>query len=88
MVLAGPATGSAAVPTFRGLVSTDLPAGTGTAHFGLLHGGWRRLDSFAEHAGNGIGHVLTPSLIAQTANTVLAGPTSGGNTAPTFRRSG
>lgn len=81
-VFAGPTSGGAATPTFRALVAADLPAGTGTVtSVGLS------LPSIFSVSGSPVtsSGTLTGDLATQTANTVFAGPTSGGAVAPTFR---
>lgn len=83
IVFAGPATGSAAQPTFRALVSGDLPAGTGTVTSVAL----ALPGSLFSVSGSPVttSGTLTGSLTTQTANFVFAGPTSGGAATPTFR---
>lgn len=79
----GPVSGGPGVPSFRAIAAADLPAGTGTVT--SVSSG--NIDSIATVS------VATPtttpafsfSLSNQTANTVWAGPTSGGAAAPTFR---
>jgi len=86
-VLAGPTSGSAAAPTFRSLVVADLPSGIPNSYLS---------NSSLSVAGDGTVLSSTPvsialgssgalSLLNQSANKVLAGPTSGVATAPTFR---
>lgn len=84
-VWAGPTTGSPATPTFRALVTADLPAGTGTVTSVAMTG-----DNvvYATTVGGSpitTSGTLVPALKTQTANTVFAGPTSGGAATPTFR---
>src|SRR5262245_5302572 len=81
-VFAGPTTGAAATPTFRALVSADLPAGTGTVtSVGLtVPAEFAVTGSPVTTAGT-----LAVSKATQTANTVWAGPTSGGAAQPAFR---
>jgi hypothetical protein len=87
-VLAGPATGAAAAPTFRALVAADLPAGGGTV---TSVGVSLSVPSFltASVTGSpitGAGTIAeTIGLATQSANTFLAGPTSGGASIPNFR---
>ncbi len=78
----GPASGPAAKPTFRALVASDLPAGTGTvtsvaltAPTEITVGG-----SPVTTAGT-----LALSWTSESANKVFAGPTTGGAATPTFR---
>jgi hypothetical protein len=118
-IFAGPASGGAAIPTFRSIVLADLPAlGNGQLYIGSA--GTPVISSLA--AGTGItitpgpgtitvsntgvvsvglalpvsvftvsgspvmtSGTLTGSFTTQTANTVFAGPTSGGAATPTFR---
>jgi hypothetical protein len=82
LVFAGPTSGGAAGPTFRALVSADLPAGTGTVtSVGLV------LPSILTVSGSPVttSGNLSATLATQTANTVFAGPATGGAVAPTFR---
>lgn len=86
LVFAGPTTGAAATPTFRSLVAADIPSlpyGTGTvtsvdvavpAALLTVSGGPITTSG-----------TITTALATQSANTVLAGPTSGGSVAPAFR---
>jgi hypothetical protein len=82
-VLAGPASGPSAAPTFRSLVTADLPAGVGTVTSvqgtltinnpiltGSLTGGPITVSGTL---------ALTLSFANQPANTFLAGPTTGGS---------
>jgi hypothetical protein len=87
-VFAGPASGSSNVPTFRALVLADMPAGVGSvASVGLS------LSVPAILTASVTGSPVTSSgtlaatigLATETANFVLAGPTSGSVAAPTFR---
>lgn len=81
-VFAGPTSGGAATPTCRALVSSDLPAGTGTVtSVGLS------LPSIITVSGSPVtgAGTLTGALATQTANTIWAGPTTGAAAAPTFR---
>jgi hypothetical protein len=84
-VLAGPASGMAGAPTFRALVSADMPgsgAGAGSVtSVGLSLPGFITV-SGSPVTGSG---TLTGTLANQSANRVFAGPTSGGAAAPTFR---
>jgi hypothetical protein len=83
LVWAGPSTGVPATPTFRALVTADLPAGTGT------------VTSVAQTVPTSILSVtgspvtttgtLAIALQTQTANLVWAGPTTGAAATPTFR---
>lgn len=88
IVYAGPATGAPAAPTFRSLVAADFPAGVGTVtSIGLTIA----VPAFMGQSVIG-SPVTTNGTLAvtltfnnQTANTFLAGPTSGGAAAPSFR---
>jgi hypothetical protein len=86
-VLAGPTAGGSAQPTFRALVLADLPGGigTGTVTSVAMTGDGTIFNSSVTGSPITTAGTLAPSLVAQAANTVLAGPTSGGNVAPTFR---
>lgn len=77
-VLAGPTSGAAAAPTFRALTAADLPGGSAsiTINAPAFQTGWGTV---------ALGGTLSPSWSNETANTVLAGPASGGAAAPTFR---
>ncbi|MCC6603102.1 MAG: hypothetical protein IT327_07825 [Anaerolineae bacterium] len=80
VVFAGPSTGGAAAPSFRALVDADIPASI--ARDTELHDAV----TLAADAGAILG--LTGQQItldSQSANTLFAGPTSGGAADPTFR---
>jgi hypothetical protein len=80
-VLAGPTSGGAAVPTFRSLVAGDIPA------LSYVSPGRQILTSATSGltGGGDLSADRTISFGAQAANLVLAGPTSGGTSVPTFR---
>lgn len=89
LVYAGPATGAPAQPTFRSLVAAD-----GTGVFGTVSSvaltATVPTDIITSAVGGspvtGSGTLaLTLTKVNQNANLVLAGPTSGGASAPTFR---
>jgi hypothetical protein len=87
-VLAGPASGGAATPTFRALVAADFPAGVGTVTSVALALNGSTLLSLSVSGSpvTGSGTLTgTINFVNQSANTVLAGPTSGAATAPSFR---
>jgi hypothetical protein len=87
-VLAGPASGGAATPTFRALVAADFPAGVGTVTSVALALNGSAILSLAVSGSpvTGSGTLTgTINFANQTANTVLAGPSSGAATAPSFR---
>lgn len=81
LVFAGPSTGSAAAPTFRSLVAADIPALAYVTSVALT------VPSIFSISGSPItsSGTLAIDLQTQTANTVWAGPTSGGAATPTFR---
>lgn len=81
-VWAGPTTGIAAQPTFRALVTADLPAGVGTVTSVALTAPTEFSVAGSPITTNG---TLAITKATQAANTVWAGPTSGGVTQPTFR---
>jgi hypothetical protein len=87
-VLAGPGSGSAATPTFRALVTDDLPAGVGSVTSVALS---LVLPSFLSVVISGSPVTTTGTLTGtitlatQSANLVFAGPASGSAAAPTFR---
>src|SRR5271166_6023256 len=86
--LGGPTTGSNATPTFRALVAADIPSlpyGTGTVTSVAMTGDGVVFNSTVSGSPIITSGTLAPSLLTQTANTILAGPTSAGPTAPTFR---
>ena len=84
-VFAGPTTGSAAQPAFRTLVAADLPSGTGTVtSVGLSDGSSTPIYTISGSPVTTSG-TLTKTLKTQTANTVFAGPTTGGAAQPAFR---
>lgn len=82
LVFAGPTTGSAATPTFRSLVTADLPAGVGTVTSVSA-----TVPSFLAIAGSPVttSGTLALTLQTQSAALVFAGPTTGAAAAPTFR---
>lgn len=82
-IFSGPTSGGAATPTFRALVSADLPAGTGTVTSVAL----ALPGSVFSISGSPVTTTgtLTGSFTTQTANTFFGGPTSGGAATPTFR---
>jgi hypothetical protein len=86
LVLAGPTSGPASQPTFRGLVAADLPAGTGT----VTSVGLSMPTMFNVGGTNPVTTSGTISVLwaNQNANLVLAGPTSGPASQPTFRALG
>lgn len=81
-VWAGPGTGVAATPTFRALVTADLPAGTGTVTSVAC-----TVPSFLSVSGSPVTTTgtLAITLATETANTLFAGPTNGAAATPTFR---
>jgi hypothetical protein len=88
LVLAGPATGAAAAPTFRALVAADLPGGFGTvSSVGVsLAAPPIFTVSVAGSPVTSSGTIaITIALATETANTVWAGPASGSAGTPTFR---
>jgi hypothetical protein len=87
-VYAGPTSGPAAAPAFRALVSADLPGGIGTVSSVGLTVTVPSIFTVAVTGSpiTGSGSIgVTIALQTETANTVLAGPTSGGAAPPTFR---
>lgn len=83
-VLAAP-DGAAGVPTFRALVTADIPAlpyGTGSVTSVAL-----ALPSILAVSGSPVttSGTLTGTLTTQSVNTLFAGPNSGAAAAPTFR---
>lgn len=81
LVWAGPATGSAAAPTFRSLVAADIPSLAYVTSVGLS------LPSIFTVSGSPVTSTgtLTATLATQTANTFWMGPSSGAAASPTFR---
>jgi hypothetical protein len=85
VLLAGPASGAGAVPTFSALTTADLPAlpyGTGTVtSVGLS------LPSIMAVTNSPVttSGTLTGTLTTQSVNSIFAGPSSGAAAAPTFR---
>lgn len=77
-VFAGPTSGSPDFPTFRDLVPADIPNGLPT-------GGSTGQILVKASATNYDTTWVDDPVVAQPANTVLAGPTSGPNADPTFR---
>jgi hypothetical protein len=80
--LAGPTSGGSSTPDFRYLVNTDLPAGTGTVTSVALV-----VPSFYSVSGSPVttSGALTVTANAQSANMVLAGPTNGAASTPSYR---
>jgi hypothetical protein len=105
MVYAGPTSGAAALPAFRALVATDIPAipaagvtGLGTAALKAASGAGPAVASvagtitaghvaiFADGAGTvGDGGALPVAPVAEPANVVYAGPTTGAAALPGWR---
>lgn len=84
-VFSGPSSGSAAQPTFRALVTADLPAGTGTVtSVGFSDGSTVPIYTISGSPVTGSG-TITETLATQSANLVLSGPTTGSAAQPTFR---
>lgn len=81
-VYAGPSSGAAAVPAFRALAATDLPAGTGTVTSVALAAPAEFTVSGSPVTGSG---TLTLTKASQAANTYYAGPSSGAAAQPAFR---
>jgi hypothetical protein len=87
-IYAGPASGGAAPPAFRPLVAADLPAGTGTVTSvaETITPTAPLTGSISGSPITGAGTLgITIGIANQPANTVLAGPTSGGSGAVTAR---
>jgi hypothetical protein len=87
-IFAGPSSGSAAAPTFRALVLADLPGGIGAV---TSVGVTLTVPAIFTSSVTG-SPVTSTGTIAQTialaneaANSMFAGPTSGGSSLPTFR---
>src|SRR5271166_4273607 len=80
--LGGPTTGSNATPTFRALVTADIPALSYVTSVALALPASVFSVSGSPVTASG---TLTGSLVTQTANTVWAGPTTGAASNPTFR---
>jgi hypothetical protein len=82
LVAAGPTSGAATTPTFRALVTADLPAGTGTAtSVGLTVPAELAVSGSPVTAAG----TLAVTWATEAANKVFAGPVSGGVVAPAFR---
>jgi len=81
-IFAGPTNGAAAVPSFRALVTADLPAGVGTVTSVALV-----MPSIFSVSGSPVTTTgsLTAALANQNANLIFAGPTTGSANTPTFR---
>lgn len=84
MVLAGPASGGAAAPTFRALVAADLPAGMG---LGTVTQVGLAMPAMFTVTGTPVTTTgtLTAALANQAGHAVFIGPNSGTPAAPTFR---
>lgn len=87
-VWAGPSSGGPSPPTFRTLVTSDLPAGTGTVTSVSMAGDNVIYNSSVTGSPITTTGTLTPVLKTQVANTILAGPVSGANATPSFRSLG
>jgi hypothetical protein len=89
IVYAGPTSGGAAAPAFRALVAADLPAGQGTVTSITLVMNPNALFTLTVSGTNPLttSGTMTINLgfATQAANTVLAGPASGGNGAISAR---
>lgn len=83
LVFAGPASGGAANPNFRALVTADMPAGTGTVT-SFSAGDLTPLFTTSEATATTT-PALTFTQITKAANVVFAGPSSGGAANPDFR---
>jgi hypothetical protein len=83
LIWAGPGTGSAAAPTFRALVTADMPSGTGTVTSVGLTG----ISGIVTVGSSPVttSGTMTLALANQSANLVFAGPSTGSAAAPTFR---
>ena len=80
-VFAGPSSGSPAIPTFRALTSTDIPALSYVTSVGLSAPSiFTVTNSPVTSSGT-----LTFTLNTETAATVFAGPATGSPAVPTFR---
>jgi hypothetical protein len=87
-VFAGPSSGGAADPTFRALVLADLPSGIGavTSVAATLSVPAIFTSSVTGSPVTSTGTLaMTIALANEVANSVFAGPTSGGSSLPTFR---
>jgi hypothetical protein len=88
LVYAGPGSGPAAAPTFRALVSSDLPAGGGSVTSVALTVAvpayMTEVVTGSPITGSGT-FAITLGFANQNAGTFLAGPASGSPAAPTFR---
>lgn len=82
-IWAGPTSGSAAAPTFRALVSADIPSLNYVTSVGLSDS--TGLFNISGSPVTSSGTLSLASLKNQSANTILAGPSSGSAAAPTFR---
>ncbi len=82
VIKAGPASGGSAAPSYRALVTADLPAGTGTVTSVALTmpSGFSVAGSPVTNAGT-----LAVSRTTQGANLIEAGPASGAAAVPTYR---
>lgn len=85
----GPSSGGAAVPGFRTLVTADLPAGVGSVTSVMLTGVFGALFTGSITGTNPITSsgtfTVNIDMAQQAANTVLAGPSSGGTGPVTAR---
>jgi hypothetical protein len=80
-LFAGPSSGAAATPTFRALVTADIPSLSYVTSVALA------LPSILTVSGSPVtsSGTLTGTLTTQAVNTIFAGPSSGASATPTFR---
>jgi hypothetical protein len=83
-VFAGPTGGAPATPAFRALVAADLPGGTGTVTSVALTATPTSVFNVSGSPVTTTG-TLALSMDDQSANTFLAGPTTGAAATPAFR---
>jgi hypothetical protein len=83
-VFAGPISGSAAQPTFRSLVSGDIPALSYVTSIGFSDSSTTPIYAIGSSPVTSSG-TITQTLSTQTANQVFAGPTGGSAAQPNFR---
>ena len=89
LVFSGPTSGTAAQPTFRALVTADLPAGVSTSTGSVTSVSGTDASTHNIYGFSGVpittSGTFTMTLINQPANEFLAGPVSGAAAQPVFR---
>jgi hypothetical protein len=89
LVFSGPTSGAAAQPTFRALVTADLPAGVSTSTGSVTSVSGTDASTSQLFGISGVpittSGTFTMTLVTQAKNLAFLGPSSGANAQPTFR---